>query len=105
MLKKACPPALFPQKYAAARTRDASRKRDAKWRRLEDSDAEDDYTCQITPTTAQTALQQHREKAVRACVEWMVGVLEQAIATDGADRIESCVQPQHVYRGGRWVYA
>jgi hypothetical protein len=76
--KKRVSAALFPHQNAAARTRDAGRKRDAKWRRREDSDAEDDWQCQLTPTTAESALQQHREKVVRSCVEWMVGVVERA---------------------------
>ena len=95
--KKRVRSALFPHQSAAARTRYAGRKRDAKWQRREDSDAEDDWQCQMTPTTAESALQQHREKVVRSCVEWMVGVVERAIAADCVDHIESCLQPQHVY--------
>ena len=72
-----------------------------------DPDAEpaDDSECQMTPTTAQFALHQYREKEVRSCVEWMLGVVEQAVAADCVDRIESFVQPRHVYKGGTWVYA
>ena len=103
--KKRVRAALFPKQAAAARTQDAARKRDAKWRRREDSDAEDDWTKQMTPTTAETALQQHRAKAVRLCVEWMNDMVERAIASNSTGRIESCVLAQHVYRRGTWVYA
>ena len=71
----------------------------------EDSDAEDESEYQFSPTTALSALQQYRQKAVRSCMDWMVGVVERAVAEDSVDRIASCVQPQHVYRGGTWVYA
>ena len=49
--KKRVRSALFPHQSAAARTRYAGRKRDAKWQRREDSDAEDDWQCQITDDT------------------------------------------------------
>ena len=74
--KKRVRASLFPQECATARKKDRGRKRDAKERAAEDSDAAEDWAQQMTPTTSDTALQKYRWKVVQACVEQMLCTLE-----------------------------
>ena len=54
--KKRVRASLFPKEHAVARSLDATRKREAKERAAEDSDAANDWQRQMTPTTAQRSL-------------------------------------------------
>ena len=100
--KKRVRATLFPHKIAAARTKDRSRKRDAKLCAADDSDP-DENPQQMTPTTAETVLQQYRRKSVQSCVDWMLCAVERAHAADTVDCDHFTVVPQHVYRGGVWM--
>jgi hypothetical protein len=102
--KKRVRASLFPKEHAVARSLDATRKREAKERAAEDSDAANDWQRQMTPTTAEKSLQSYRSKVVQSCMEWMLCAVEQAIAEDSVDRIVSTVQLQHVYQRGTWMY-
>ena len=101
--KKRVRAALFPQKVAAARTQDRTRKRDAKLCVADDSDP-DENPQQMTPTTAETVLQQYRRKAVQSCVDSMLCSVERAHAAGTVDPRHFIVVPQHVYFRGVWVW-
>ena len=101
--KKRVRAALFPQKVAAARTQDRTRKRDAKLCVADDSDP-DETPQQMTPTTAETVLQQYRRKAVQSCVDSMLCTVERAHAAGTVDPRHFIVVPQHVYFRGVWVW-
>ena len=91
--KKRVRATLFPHKVAAARSKDRSRKRDAKLCAADDSDP-DENPQQMTPTTAETVLQQYRRKAVQSCVDWMLCAVERAHAAGTVDRAQFTVVPQ-----------
>jgi hypothetical protein len=105
--KKRVRSTLFPSKqHAAARARNATRKRDAKEQAAADSEAayDDDPVGMLTPTTAGKPLHRYRTKVVQSCVDWMLCAVEKAIAENTVDSIASTVQVQQVYRRGTWTH-